>query len=72
MPITIPPLHELREMFADVMSDETITDISYWNEPNTDCECNEQEYLQNSLNNGDVLNETIKEALDSVHRKEHF
>lgn len=66
---SIPPLQELRSMYADVMSDEAITDLSYWNEPNTSDPCDEQEYLDKCLAEGDTLNDKIGEALKSVHRK---
>ena len=69
---TIPPLQELRSMYADVMADESITDISYWNEPNTSAPCDEQQYLEKCLADGDELNDKIEEALTGVHRKGNF
>lgn len=67
MSTSSPTLQELRNMYADAMNDEAITDISYWNEPNTDSECDEDAYLQNCLNNGDDLNNKLAEALESAH-----
>ena len=59
----IPPVEELREMYADVMEDKAVTNMSNWREPNSDNPCNEQEYLDRALKNGKALNDKIKEAL---------
>jgi len=59
----IPSLDELRAMYADVMEDRAVTNVSNWTEPNTDEPFDEQEYLERAKNNADALNAKLKEAL---------
>ena len=59
----IPPLNELREKYADVMSDKAVTNVSRWTEPNSAPPCDEQAYRDRVLNNAEKLNDKIKDAL---------
>jgi hypothetical protein len=59
----IPSLDELRVKYAEEMSDNAVTNISGWTEPNNDKSCDEQNYRDRALANADALNAKIKEAL---------
>ena len=59
----IPPLVELRDMYAEEMENQAVTNISYWKEPNSDTPIDEQAYLDRALKNKDVVNAKLKEAL---------
>lgn len=59
----VPSIEELRKKYAKVMSNQAVTNISGWTEPNEDEECDEQAYMDRILSNSDVLNKKIQEAL---------
>ncbi|MDR2800510.1 MAG: hypothetical protein LBB52_04485 [Desulfovibrio sp.] len=63
MSAKIPSLDELRAKYAKEMSDDAVTHISGWTEPNSDTLCDEQEYRDRALKNKDTLNAKLKEAL---------
>ena len=60
---TIPPLEELRKVYADVINNKAVTNISFWTEPNTDEDFDAQAMLNHALENGDALNAKLDEAL---------
>jgi len=60
---TIPSQEELRAKYADVMEDQSVTNISGWTEPNKGEQHDEQTYRDRALSNGEKLNAKIREAL---------
>jgi len=65
MPL-IPPIDELRKLYAAELANSSARALSTWNEHNFDDACDDEEYLKKALTEGPEFAKSICAVIEKI------